>query len=214
MTPRRIDRGRQQHKEQETKRAVSQKHWSQSRPRNEANPKKGRTEGKVKQGKIQPTIDWSTTGIQKPISKPDSRLPSWRHDASGPSVKSTMTKVTQKHASMSHTGTGPEGKLSRNPNTQLGDPEKRKIRDKPHRWIEARVKCLDPAGYMEEINSFHYFRRNAGIFALRIVAITNWGQKYMDAGFKYPIPAFPQFLFTPYQNHTKGELRSPSGRPR
>ena len=38
-------------------------------------------------------------------------------------------------------------------NTQLGDPEKREIKDKPHRWIEARVRRLDPAGYMEEINS-------------------------------------------------------------
>ena len=45
MTPRKIDHGRQPHKEQEPQQAVSQKHQSQSRPRDEADPKKGRTEG-------------------------------------------------------------------------------------------------------------------------------------------------------------------------
>ena len=209
MTPQRIDRGWQQHKEQGTKRAVSQKHWSQSRPHDEADPKKGRTEGKVKPGKIQVSIDWSTMGIQKPVSKLDSCLPSSRLDASGPSVKSTMTKVTQKHASASRTGTCPEGKLSRNPNAQLGDPEKREIKDKLHRWIEARVKHLEPAGYMEEINSLRYFRRNAGIFALWIVAIADWGRKYMDAGFKYPISVFPQFLSTPLPESHQGGAQVP-----
>ena len=106
MTPHKIDRGRQPHKEQEAKRAVSQKHWSQSWPRNEADPKRGRTEGEGKPGKVQVGIDWSTTGIQKLVSKPDSRAPSWRLDASGPSVKSTVTKVSQRHASASRTGTG------------------------------------------------------------------------------------------------------------
>ena len=43
ITPHKIDHGRQPHKEQETQRAVSQKHRSQSRPRDEADPKKGRT---------------------------------------------------------------------------------------------------------------------------------------------------------------------------
>ena len=163
----------------------------------------------MKPGKIQVSIDWSTTGIQKPVSKPDSHLPSSRLDASGPSVKSTVTKVTQKHASVSQTATGPKGNLSRNPNTQLGDPEKREIKDKPHRWIEARVKCLDPAGYMEEINSLRYFGRNAGVFALRIVATADWGRRYMDAGFKYPIPAFPQFLFTPLPDSHQGGAQAP-----
>ena len=197
MTPHKIDRGWQPHKEQEAKWAVSQKHQSQSRPRDEADPNRGRTEGEGKPGKIWVGIDWSTTGIQKPVSKPDSCPLSSRLDASGPSVKSTVTKVPQRHASASRTGTSPEGKLSRTSNAQLGDPEKREIKDKPHRWIESRVKCLDPAGYMEEINSLRYFGRNAGCFALQIVAIADWGWKYMDVGFKYPIPAFPQFLFTP-----------------
>ena len=205
MTPRKIDRGWQPHKEQDPQWAVSQKHQSQSRPHDEADPKKGRTEGKGKPGKIQVSIDWLTMHIQKPISKLDSHPPSSKLDVSGPSVRSTVAKVSQKHASMSRTRTG----LSRTPNAQLGDPEKREIKDKPHRWIEARVKCLDPAGYMEEINSLCYFGRNAGCFALQIVAIADWGRKYMDVGFKYPIPAFPQFLFTPLLESHQGGAQVP-----
>ena len=62
--------------------------------------------------------------------------------------------------------------------------------------FEAQVKCLNPTGYMEEINSFRHFGRNAGSFVLEIIAIADWGQKFMDAGFNYPIPAFPQYLFS------------------
>ena len=216
MTPCKIDHGWQPHKEQETQWVVSQKHRSQSRPRDEADPKRGRTEGEGKPGKVQVGIDWSMTGIQKPVSKPDSCPPSSKPDASGPSVKSTVVKASQRHASTSRTRTSPEGKLSRTPNPQLGDLEKREIKDKPHRWIESRVKRLDPAGYMEEINSLHYFGKNASCFALQIVAIADWGQKYLDTGFKYPIPMFPPFLFTPlpYRNHTKVGPRSPSSHPR
>ena len=209
MTPRKIDRGRQLHKEQETQQAVSQKHWSQSRPCDEADPKKGRMEGEGKPGKIQVSIDWLTTGIQKPISKPDSHPLSSKHDVSGASVKSTVAKVFKKHASASQTRTSLEERPSRTPNAQLGDPEKREIKDKPHRWIEAQVKCLDPAGYMEEINSLCYFGRNAGCFALQIVAIADWGRKYMDVGFKYPIPTFPPFLFTPLPESHQGRAEVP-----
>ena len=209
MTPHKIDRGRQPHKEQETQRAVSQKRRSQSQPRDEADPKRGRTEGKGKPGKVQVGIDWLMTGIQKPVSKPDSHPPSSKLDASGPSVKSTVVKASQRHASASRTRTGPEGKLSHTPNAQLGDPEKREIKDKPHRWIESWVKCLDLASYMEEINSLHYFGRNASCFALQIVAIADWGQKYMDVGFKYPIPMFPQFLFTPLLESHQGGAQVP-----
>ena len=137
MTPRKIDRGWQPHKEQEAKRAVSQKRRSQSQPRDEADPKSGRTECEGKPGKVQVGIDWSMTGIQKPVSKLDSCALSSRLDASGPSVKSTVTKVSQKHASTSQAGTGLGGKLSCTSNTQLGDPEKREIKEKPHRWIES-----------------------------------------------------------------------------
>ena len=209
MTPRKIDCGRQPHKEQETQWTVSQKHRSQSRPCDEADSKKGRTKGERKPGKIQVGIDWLTMGIRKPISKPDSCPPSSKLDVSGASVKSTVAKVSQRHASASQTRTGLEGRPFRTPNAQLGDPEKREIKDKPHRWIEAWVKYLDPASYMEDINSLCYFGRNAGCFALQIVAITDWGRKYMDLGFKYPIPAFPQFLFTPLLDSHPGQSPSP-----
>ena len=205
MTPRKIDRGRQPHKEQETQRTVSQKCRSQSWPHDEADPKKGKTESKGKPGKVQVSIDWSTTGIQKPVSKPDSRPLSSKLNAYGTNVRSTVAKESQKHASVSWTRTD----LSRTPNAQLGDLEKREIKDKPHRWIEARVRCLDPASYMEKINSLCCFMRNAGCFALQIVAIADWGRKYMDLGFKYPIPAFPQFLFTPMTNSHQGGAQVP-----
>ena len=129
-------------------------------------------------------------------------------------MKSTVAKVFKRHASASWTRTGLEGRPCCTPNVQLSNPEKREIKDKPHRWIEAQVKHLDLASYMEEINSLHYFGRNAGCFALQIVAIADWGRKYMDVGFKYPIPMFPQFLFTPYQSHTRAEPKFLSSCPR
>ena len=82
MTPCKIDRGWQPHKEQETERAVSQKCRSQSHPHDKADPKKGRTESKRKPSKIQAGIDWTMTGIQKPVPKPDSHLPSSKSNAS------------------------------------------------------------------------------------------------------------------------------------
>ena len=206
MTPCKIDHGWQPHKEQETQRAVSQKRRSQSRPRDKADPKKGRMESEGKPSKIQASIDWTTTGIQKPVSKLDSRPPSSKLNVSRTSVRSTVANESQKHGSGSRTRTDP----SRTPNAQLGDPEKREIKDKPHRWIEARVRHLDPAGYMEEINSLCYFGRNAGCFALQIVAIADWGWKYMDMGFRYPIPAFPQFLFTPVPESHQGGSQVPA----
>ena len=105
MTPHKIDRGRQPHKEQETQRTVSQKHQSQSWPRNEADPKKGKTESEGKPGKIQVSIDWSTTGIQKPVSKPDSHSLSSKLNVYGINVRSTVAKDSQKHASVSRTRT-------------------------------------------------------------------------------------------------------------
>ena len=204
MTPRKIDRGRQPHKEPESQCAVSQKRRSQSQPRDEADPKRGRTEGDGRSGKVQASLDWSTTGIQKPISKSDSCA--WSSKP-GTSLKSTVTKVSHKHASASRTG--PEGKSFRTSDPQLGDPEKREIREKPHRWIDSRVKHLDPAGYMEEINSLRYFGRNASCYALRIVAIAHWGRKFLDSGFKYPIPVFPQFLFTPLPESHQGGAQVP-----
>ena len=221
MTPHKVDRGWQPNREQEPPWAISQKQRSQSRPHDEADPKKGRTEGDGKSSKIQVCIDWANTGIQKPISKPDSCHPSFKPDTSRassdqpPRMKSTVVKGSQKHASsgsQDRTG-GQEGRVSRTPSTghnkQLGDPEKKELRDKPHRWIESQVKWLNPAGYMGEINSMHYFGRNAGCFALQIVAIADWGWKFMDVGLNYPIPTFPQFLFTPLPESHQGRSQVP-----
>ena len=216
MTSHKVDHGQQPNKEQESQLAGSQKQRSQSRPRDEADPKKGRTEGEGKSGKIQVGIDWMTTGIWKPVSKPDSHPPSFKPDVSGasgdqpPHMKSTVVKGSQRHTSGSRDRTcSQEGRSSRtSSNTQLGDPEKKELRE-PHRWIESRVKHLDPAGYMEEINSMCYFGRNAGCFALQIVAIADWGQKFMDVGFNYPIPMFPQFLFTPLPESHQGRAQVP-----
>ena len=205
MTPHKIERGRQPHKEQESERAVSQKHWSQSRPHDEADPKKGRMESEGKPSKIQPSIDWTMMGIQKPVSKPDSRLPSSKSSASRTSVRSTLAKESQKQGSGSRNRTD----ASRTPNAQLGDPEKREIKDKPHRWIEARVRRLDPAGYMEEINSLRYFGRNAGCFALQIVAIADWGPKYMVRGFQVPHTRVPPVSVHSCTRVTPGQIRGP-----
>ena len=62
---------------------------------------------------------------------------------------------------------------------------------------------------MEEINSLCYFGRNASCYALRIVAITDWGRKFLDSGFKYPIPVFPAFLFTPLPESHQGGAQVP-----
>ena len=99
MTPRKVEHGRPPHKDQETQRAVSQKRRSQSRLCDEADPKKGRTESEGKPSKVQVSIDWTTTGIQKPVSKPDSHPPSSKSNASKTSVKSTVAKESQKHGS-------------------------------------------------------------------------------------------------------------------
>ena len=55
----------------------------------------------------------------------------------------------------------------------------------------------------------HHFRRNAGCFALQIVAIADWGRKFMDVAFNYPIPMFPQFLFTPLLDSHQGGAQVP-----
>ena len=126
-------------------------------------------------------------------------------------MKSTVAKGSQKHTSGSRDRTSSQEERSSRTSskTQLGDPEKNELRDKPHRWIKSQVKRLDPAGYMEEINSLRYFGRNAGCFALQIVAIADWGWKFMDVGFKYPIPTFPQFLFTPVLESHQGRAQVP-----
>ena len=99
-------------------------------------------EGEAKSGKVQVSIDWTTTGIQKPVLKLDSGHPSFRPDTSGasggqqPRVKSVV-KESQRHSSGSRDRVGSkEGKSScTSSDTQLGDPEKKELRDRPYRWI-------------------------------------------------------------------------------
>ena len=84
MTPRKVDRGCQSSHTagSELPPSTSQKRQSQSQPRDEGEPKKGHTENEGRSSKVQVGIDWSTTGIQKPVSKPDPWYPSFKPDPS------------------------------------------------------------------------------------------------------------------------------------
>ena len=192
MTPGKVERGCQPERDQDfSSRPPSQKRRSQSHPRDEASAKKGRTDSDNRSGKIQVGIDWANTGIGKPVPKPDSKHPSFKADPSGvdelqPRMKSTVTKPKQ----CSETQEKDSGKKKE-------EAEKKVLQDKPHHWIEARVKCLDPGGYPDEVKSLRYFGRNARDFAMGIVAIADWGRRYLDKGLRCPIPTIPPYLFTP-----------------
>ena len=141
MTPQKVERGHQPGRDQDlSSRPPSQKRWSQSCPREEA-------------------IDWANTGIGKPVPKPDSKHPSFKADPSGvdepqPRMKSTVTKPKQ-----------PSETQEKDSGQKKEEAEKKVLQDKPHRWIEARVKRLDPGGYPDEVKSLRYFGRNARDFA-------------------------------------------------
>ena len=191
MTPRKVEHGCQPGRDQDSSsRPPSQKRQSQSHPRDEASAKKGRTDGDNQPGKIQVRIDWTNMGISQPIPKPDSKHPSSKTDPSGdepqPRMKSTITKPKQ-----------PSEAQEKDSGKKKEDAEKKVLQDKLHRWIEARVKCLDPGGYPDEVKSLRYFGMIACEFAMGIVAIVDWGQRYLDKGLKYPIPTIPPYLFTP-----------------
>ena len=192
MTPRKVECGCQPGRDQDSSsRPPSQKRRSQSYPREEASPKKGWTDSDNGPGKIQVGIDWVNTGIGKPVPKSNSKHPSFKADPSGvdepqPRMKSTVTKPKQ-----------PSETQEKDSGKKKEDAEKKVLQDKPHRWIEACVKCLDPGGYPDEVKSLRYFWRNACEFAMGIVAIADWGRRYLDKGLKYPIPTIPPYLFTP-----------------
>ena len=175
MTPRKVEHGHQPGRDQDlSSRPPSQKRWSQSRPREEASAKKGRTDSDNRPGKIQVGIDWANMGIGKPAPKHDSKHPSFKADPSGvdepqPRMKSTITKSKK-----------PSETQEKDSGKKKEDAEKKVLQDKPHRWIGARVKCLDPGGYPDEVKSLRYFGRNARDFAMGIVAIADWGRRYLD----------------------------------
>ena len=79
-----------------------------------------------------------------------------------------------------------------------GDPEKREVKDKSYDWIAWRMSWLDLKGYMEEIHSFWHFGWNSKNFTLEIITIVDWGWRYMELGFNYPIPALPNYLFNQF----------------
>ena len=203
MTPRKIERGQQPNKEPEPQQAGSQKRRSQSHPRDEADPKKGRTEGEGKPAKIQVSIDWTTTGIQKPVAKVDSRQSSSKTDTSGANRQQSRQRESQKQESRW------SGKETRSAQAPPGNPEKIELWYKPYRWIETRLRCLDPAGFLEEIHSLRFFRENAKDFALQIIAIANWGWKYLEVGLSYPVPTFLDFQFTPVPDSHQGGSQVP-----
>ena len=155
----------------------------------------GRTDSDHRPGKIQVGIDWANTGIGKPVPKPDSKHPSFKADPSGvdepqPRMKSTVTKPKQ-----------PSETQEKDSGKKKEDAEKKVLQDKPHRWIEAHVKRLDPGGYPDEVKSLRYFGRNARDFAMGIVAIADWGRRYLDKGLKYPIPTTHRTYSLLYQSH-------------
>ena len=153
MTPRKVECGHQPGRDQDSSsRPPSQKRRSQSRPQDEASAKKGRTDGDNRPGKIQVGIDWANTGIGKPVPKPDSKHPSFKADPSGvdepqPRMKMTVTKPKQ-----------PSETQEKDSGKKKEDAEKKVLQDKPHRWIEARVKHLDPGGYPDEVKSLKVLR--------------------------------------------------------
>ena len=169
MTPRKVERGHQSSHTagQEPPHSTSQKRCSQSRLQDEVDSKKGCTEGDGRSSKVQVGIDWSNTGIQKPIPKPDPHHPSFKPDPSGassdqqPRVKSSVvSKGNQKQSSSCSTPLGSQepsegqsGKAS-SKTSGLTDPEKLELKEKPYRWIAAWIHYLDPKGYVVEIYSF------------------------------------------------------------
>ena len=232
MTPRKVEKGHQPDRSQEPGRSTSQaaqesgrltsqKRHSQSHPRDEADSKKGRTEGGTSQGhKVQVGIDWANTGIQKPVPKPDSQHPSFKPDPSGstdslppPQIKSTVAaKLSKSQHSQPSQQSQPVGRRTTTPvessaskvenkscglgpTKYPGNPEKREVKDKSYHWITACMARLDPKGFVEEINSFRHFAHNSKSFAFEIIAITDWDRRYMEFGFNYPIPMFPNYLF-------------------
>ena len=76
-----------------------------------------------------------------------------------------------------------------------GDPEKREVKDKSYDWIARCMAQLDPKGFIKKINSFRYFDRNSKTFAFEVIALADWGRRYIKLRFNYAIPMFPNYLF-------------------
>ena len=125
----------------------------------------------------------------------------------GGSCSATTGPQEQSNRQSGRTSSG-TSRLS--PAKLLGDPEKRELKEKYYNWITALIHHLDPKGYVEEINSFRHFGENTKSFALEIIAIIDWGRKYVDAGFCYPIPVFPHYLFNKFAGSWQGGGQVPN----
>ena len=88
--------------------------------------------------------------------------------------------------------------------------KKRELKNKSFDWIIARVNQLDPKGYLEEIHSFWHFGQKSKSFTLEIIAIADWGQRYIDIRFHYPLPAFPHYLFNEFAGSHQGRGQVPT----
>ena len=225
MTPQKVDRGCQSSRTagSEPPRSTSQKRQSQSQPRDEGEPKKGHTENEGRSSKVQVGIDWSTTGIQKPVSKLDLRHLSFKPNPSGvskdqqPRVKSTVvSKASQKQSStrsapprFQEQSKGQGGRTSKK-TSRPTNPDKVELRDKPYDCIMARIHRLDPKCYVEEIHSFRHFHRNSKSFALEISSTAYWGRKCFNVGIQFPLPMFPHYLFNKFAGSQQGGGQVPA----
>ena len=173
--------------------------------------------GDGRSSKVQVGINWSNTGIQKPLSKLDPHHPSFKPDPSRassdqqPRVKSShVSKGSQKQSSSRSTPSGfqepSEGQSGKAVGKTSGftDPEKLELKEKPYRWIVAQIHRLEPKGYVEEIHSFRHFHMNSKSFALEIIAIADWGRKCVDVGLHYPMSTFPHYLFNEFARSQQG----------
>ena len=147
MTPRKIERGCQTSRAagSEPPHSTSQKRRSQSQPQDEGEAKKGHTEIDGWSHRVQVGIDWSTTGIRKPVPKPDPRHPSFKPNLSGdnkdpqPQMKSAVvSKGSQKQGGSRSTTPRSQGQSMIKASKKTSgptDPEKIELRDKPNLWI-------------------------------------------------------------------------------
>ena len=148
-----------------------------------------------------------TTGTQKPRFQARFPCPpSSKVNVSGTSGRSTVAKESQKHGSGSQTRTD----LSHIPNAQLGDREKREIKDKPHRWIEARVRhaWIRPATWRRSI---HYIILGGMLAALPCKlwpSPTGVGSTWTWVS-STPYLHSPRFCSPPYRTHTEGRSQVP-----
>ena len=202
---------------QDSGRSVSQNRRSQSHPRDEANSKKGLTKESASQSrKVQTGIDWANTGIQKPALRPNPQHPSFKPDPSGATdssppaqIKSSVTTKGSHHQESQlagHRATAPASQESRTktktnssvpaPVKFPGDPKKWEVKDKSYDWIARCMAWLDKMGFVEEIHSIRYFDWNSKTFAFEIISLADWGRRYVELGFCYPVPMFPSYFFS------------------